>query len=55
MALSLAMNFLVLPLYRRADAMQAEQRETELRMKPWVDEIRRTFSGGTLYGDLLCD
>lgn len=44
-ALSLAMNFLVLPLYRRADAMQAEQRETELRMKPWVDEIRRTFSG----------
>ena len=43
--LSLAMNFLVLPLYRRADAMQAEQRETELRMKPWVDKIRSSFTG----------
>ena len=44
-ALSLAMNFLVLPLYRRADAMQAEQRETEQKLKPWVDHIRKTFSG----------
>ena len=32
LALSLAMNFLVLPLYRRADAMQEEERETELRL-----------------------
>ena len=31
-ALSLAMNFLVLPLYRRADAMQEEEREMELRL-----------------------
>lgn len=44
-ALSLAMNFLVLPLYRRADELQARQRETELRLKPWVDHIRRAFSG----------
>ena len=35
-ALSLAMNFLVLPLYKRADAMQAEQRDTEARLNPWV-------------------
>ena len=27
--LSLVMNFLVLPLYKRADAMQAEERDTE--------------------------
>ncbi len=44
-ALSLAMNFLVLPLYRRADALQAEQRDKELRLKPRVDQIRRAFSG----------
>ena len=44
-ALSLAMNFLVLPLYRRADELQAGQRETEQRLKPWADHIRRTFSG----------
>ena len=43
--LSLSMNFLVLPLYRRADALQAEQREQERRMQPWVRHIRKTFSG----------
>ncbi len=43
--LSLAMNILVLPLYRRADAMQAEQRDKALRMKPWVDHIKKTFTG----------
>lgn len=44
-ALSLAMNLLVLPLYRRADAVQEEQRERALRMKPWNDHIHKTFSG----------
>jgi len=39
------MNFLVLPLYRRADAMQAEERDQALRMKPWVDHIKKTFKG----------
>ncbi len=43
--LSLAMNFLVLPLYRRADVLQAEQRDQAARMKPWVDHIKRTFRG----------
>ncbi len=43
--LSLAMNFLVLPLYKRADAMQAEERETEQKLKPWVDHIKKTFKG----------
>ena len=42
-ALSLAMNFLVLPLYRRADAMQEEERDRALAMKPWVDHIKKTF------------
>ncbi|MBR5094392.1 MAG: YidC/Oxa1 family membrane protein insertase [Oscillospiraceae bacterium] len=44
-ALSLAMNFLVLPLYRRADILQARQRDRELALKPWVDHIKKTFSG----------
>ena len=43
--LSLAMNFLVLPLYRRADAVQEEQRQLELRLQPWVDHIKKTFKG----------
>lgn len=44
-ALSLAMNFLVLPLYRRADAMQEEERETELRLHKGVAHIKKTFRG----------
>lgn len=43
--LSLAMNFLVLPLYRRADALQAEERDRENRLQPWIRHIRKTFKG----------
>jgi len=43
--LSLAMNFLVLPLYRRADAVQAEEREREKKISPWVKHIKKTFKG----------
>ncbi len=44
-ALSLAMNFLVLPLYRRADALQEEERDRALAMKPWTDHIKKAFKG----------
>lgn len=44
-ALSLVMNILVLPLYRSADAMQEKTRETEKRLKPAIDHIKKTFSG----------
>ena len=44
-ALSLAMNLLVLPLYRRADAIQAEEKEREEKMRPWIDHIKKTFKG----------
>ena len=44
-ALSLAMNFLVLPLYKRADAMQAEEREVEERLGKWVNHIKKSFKG----------
>ena len=43
--LSLAMNFLVLPLYRRADAVQAEERDRENAIAPWVKHIKKTFKG----------
>lgn len=43
--LSLAMNFLVLPLYKRADAVQDETRRTEARLAPGIAHIKKTFSG----------
>lgn len=43
--LSIAMNFLVLPLYRRADKMQEEVRDREKSLEPWVSHIKKTFSG----------
>nr|MCR5135431.1 YidC/Oxa1 family membrane protein insertase [Clostridiales bacterium] len=43
--LSLAMNVLVLPLYRRADELQAEERDKENALRPWVTHIKKTFSG----------
>ncbi len=43
--LSLAMNFLVLPLYRRADAMQEAARDTEARLAGGISHIKKTFSG----------
>lgn len=47
--LSLAMNILVLPLYRRADAMQAEARDREAVLQPWIRHIRKTFHGDERY------
>ena len=44
-ALSLTMNILVLPLYMRADAMQAEEQEVEKNLSHWVTHIKKTFKG----------
>ena len=43
--LSLAVNLLILPLYNRADAMQKEERELSLRLKPGMDHIKKVFHG----------
>lgn len=43
--LSLVMNILVLPLYRRADAIQIQARDTENKLKDVVSHIKKTFSG----------
>ena len=44
-ALSIVINLLVLPLYRKADLMQKEQHEKARKMKKWIDHIRKTFRG----------
>ncbi len=43
-ALSLVMNILVLPLYKRADAMQEESRITEQKLHRGVSHIKKVFS-----------
>ena len=43
--LSLAMNLLVLPLYRRADKMQEQARNVEARLQAGVSHIKKTFTG----------
>lgn len=43
--LSLTMNILVLPLYRRADAMQEEARDREAALSAGVAHIKKVFSG----------
>ncbi len=44
-ALSLAMNVLVLPLYRRADMMQEAARDVENKLSRGVNHIKKVFSG----------
>ncbi len=43
--LSLMMNFLVLPLYMRADAMQEHERDMENKLRRGVNHIKKTFKG----------
>ncbi|MBP8969173.1 MAG: YidC/Oxa1 family membrane protein insertase [Lachnospiraceae bacterium] len=44
-ALSLIVNILVFPLYRRADKLQSEQREREKAMESRISHIKKTFKG----------
>ena len=43
--LSLIMNFLVLPLYRRADMLQEQERDVQAKLQRGVAHIKKTFSG----------
>ena len=47
--LSLAVSLLILPLYRRADALQREEQDREDAMKEWVDRIKAAFKGDERY------
>lgn len=43
--LSILMNILVLPLYRRADAMQEAARDVDIKLSKGVKHIKKTFTG----------
>ena len=43
--LSLAVNFLVLPLYKRADEVQREERDLEASLEKGIAHIKKTFKG----------
>ncbi|MCR5726838.1 MAG: membrane protein insertase YidC [Lachnospiraceae bacterium] len=42
---SLAVNVLCFPLYKRADAVQDAERDKQKHMKPWIEHIRNNFTG----------
>ena len=43
--LSLVLNILLLPMYKKADEIQNKENELQKKMKPDVDFIKKTFSG----------
>ena len=42
---SLAISFLTLPLYARADAVQQKERDIQKKLLHWVTHIKKTFKG----------
>lgn len=48
-ALSIAVNLLVSPIYRKADALQKDERAKKNAMAPWVNHIKRHFRGDEQY------
>ena len=48
-SLSLAVNLLCLPLYKRADAIREEEHKKQLRLARWTDHIKKTFKGDERY------
>lgn len=42
---SLVVQTLILPLYKRSDALQDEEREKQAKMEHWVSHIKKTFKG----------
>ncbi len=43
--LSLIVNALALPLYKRADKLQSAESARQAAMKPWIDHIKKSFTG----------
>lgn len=44
-AVSLFVNFLALPLYNMADAIQSDERKKQLSMEKWIKHIKKSFHG----------
>jgi len=47
--LSLIVNLLALPLYRKADEMQKKERDDRQRISKWEDHIKKHFKGDERY------
>ena len=45
LSLSLAVNILTLPLYKKADKLQNENKQKQTRMEPMIAHIKKTFIG----------
>ncbi len=46
---SLAVNFLALPLYNIADSLQLKERNIQKNMEGWIRHIKKTFKGDEQY------
>ena len=42
---SIVINLLILPLYKRSDALQEQERNKQKEMESWIKHIRKTFRG----------
>ncbi len=42
---SIAVQLLVLPIYKKADELQEEERQRQKKMAPWVEHIKKVFKG----------
>ena len=42
---SVVVNLLIFPLYKRSDALQEKERDTQRDMEKWVKHIKKTFKG----------
>ena len=46
---SMAVNFLALPLYNIADSLQLKERNQQKKMEPWIKHIKKAFKGDEQY------
>ena len=47
--LSLAVNLLLLPFYKRADSIQREEADRQAQMAPFLSHIKKSFRGDERY------
>lgn len=47
--LSLTLNLILMPLYKKADEIQNQENETQKRLKPGIDKIKKAFKGDEQY------
>ncbi|MBQ1341020.1 MAG: YidC/Oxa1 family membrane protein insertase, partial [Erysipelotrichaceae bacterium] len=48
-SLSIIVNLVIYPLYKKADELQEKQKEKENKLKPSIEHIKKTFKGDEAY------